>query len=318
VIDVPRLLLALGIRSKRRGRRWEALCPSPEHDDRHPSWAILDDQQSERHGTHRCLACGFGGRPVDLVVAVLGCSRKEARAWLRAGDYDVPSFEVVVQQREPTRPKLLEGLPPEVRFDAFDRWPPAAQLYLDRRRLGREVVERWGLGYVPAAAKSPLHGRVVIPVREAPGRLRTYQARDYTGRAPTRYLTPSRGPVAILGQEHWPAPTERRAVVVVEGPFDALAAHAAAHEPVAALLGSPVDRNGEPNTWQVNRLVTFKRVVLLTDPDPAGRKAANALLGVLVRWTKVVLVDLPEGSDPAKLWEVDPDFLSRMLSSACE
>jgi DNA primase len=312
VIDVPRLLTSLGLNAKRQGRKWYAICPNPEHADRKPSWWMLDDEQSERHGSHRCYGCSFGGKPEHLVALVLGCSRAEARAWLRDGDYDVPSFEVTMQQRERTGPRVLTEVPPEVRFGELWMWPPAAQLYLDGRRLGQDTVERWGLGYVPAATKCPLHGRVFIPVREVPGRLRTYQARDFTGKAPTRFLTPAHGPVAILGQEHWPAPERRDTVVVVEGPFDALAVDAAAGVPVAALLGSRL------HPWQLTRLVTFRRVVVLTDPDAAGQQAADALRAALARWAQVQLVELPAGTDPAQLWQDDPEALRGVLRSAGE
>ena len=307
MIDIPRLLDALGIEYTRRGSQLRARCPHPDHEDRNPSWTIVIDE-GERHGFHHCFACQWGGGPVALVAAVLGLEPKDARAWLEDGDYNVTKLQLELDVS--TRPASGGmGVPPEVQFLPLARWPKAAREYLERRRVDAAIVERWGLGVVSATAKTQLRGRVFIPVLDDTGAFRTYQARAF-GKAATRYLTPSAGPPAIFGCQYWPALAERRVVVVPEGPFDAMAVDAATGLPVGSLLGS------NPQPWQLLRLATFPEVVVLTDPDAAGRKAAVALQAALARWTRVVLHELPAGRDPAQVYEDDPAELRAMLQFA--
>jgi DNA primase len=304
VIDVLRLLDALGIEYTRRGSQLRARCPHPDHEDLNPSWTIVADEGG-RHGFHHCFACQWGGGPVALVAAVLGLEPKDARAWLEDGDYAVTKLELELDVRE--RPAVAGlGVPPEVQFIPLERWPKAAREYLERRGFGAATVDRWGLGVVSATEKTQLRGRIFIPVLDDAGEFRTYQARAF-GKAATRYLTPTAGPPAIFGCQYWPAPVERQVVVVPEGPFDALAVDAATGLPVGSLLGS------DPQPWQLLRLATFRVVVVLTDPDAAGRKAATALQAALARWTRVVLHALPAGRDPAQVYEDDPVELRAML-----
>jgi len=155
------------------------------------------------------------------------------------------------------------------------------------------------------AAKGVLAGRVWLPIRDVDGQLVSWQARTYVGDT-LRYLTPDRTPVRVLcGAVHWPEPEDREVVVVVEGPFDALAVDQAVRLPVGALIGS------NPHPLQAVALSTFKHVVVLTDADDAGDKAAS-LLGGLGRWTQVHRVRLPEKMDPG---EAPPELLRDMLSA---
>jgi len=289
VIDLDRLLDALKIQTKRQGARLWAQCPNPDHDDHDPSWFVWNKPDDpDKHGRHRCFGCGFGGGPLALVVAVFGCEWREAKAWLKAGDLDVPILALELEVR-PTRRRTFK-IPEGVRFTPIDRWPTPFRRYALGRGIGSEEVEKWSIGY---AVDGDLRGRLVVPVREPDGVVRSYQARTILP-GQTKYLTPTGiRSGSILGVEFWPEDHhERKRVVVIEGPIDAIAVRRATGLPVGALLGS------EPNPSQLARLATFDQVDVLTDADAAGDKAARALEG-LGRWVKLRRLVLPRGKDAA-------------------
>lgn len=58
--------------------RGHGRCRLPGHDDKIPSFAILD-----RSNAFKCYACGRGGSDVDLVMEMLGLSFVEACKWLQ-------------------------------------------------------------------------------------------------------------------------------------------------------------------------------------------------------------------------------------------
>jgi DNA primase len=291
MIDVPALLDALEIRvEKRAGNRLWSTCPSPAHQDHDPSWYIWNDPDSLRHGKHRCYGCGFRGGPVALVREVLGGDWDEARDWLADGEVSHTPLNVLLEIREA---KAIEAVkPPEwVRFgESFADWPSSAVRYLEERRIGFDLVKRWGLGYIAKGDRS-LAGRIWLPIRDTTRRLRTWQARTYIDDE-IRYTTPDRVRTPILyGAEHWPEMGDRKVLVTVEGPFDVLAVDRATRLPVGGMIGS------NPSPSQMAEMATFPDVVGLSDADAAGDKVWEALRG-LSRWTRLTRVRLAEGADP--------------------
>jgi DNA primase len=301
VIEVPRMLAELGIpiaRKRSAGRIW-APCPNRDHDDKDPSWYIFDLPGDPRHGRHRCFGCGWRGSPRDLVEEVLGVGRDEAQAWLDG--VSRPILDVHVVERPVTTAGVL--VPKGVDFNP-DPWPGMAAAYLARRGVTREQAARWGMG---VAMRGTLAGRIVVPVRDVSGVLRTWVARTFLEGEPTRYLTPDRWRRGVLaGESLWPR--ERDTVVLVEGVLDAIATEGATGLPVAALLGS------DPVPEQLVALSTWRRVLVATDNDPAGEKAA-ARLAVLGRHVECRRVELPPDADPGGL---DPITLRECVLQACD
>jgi hypothetical protein len=293
MIDVPALLEALGIRvEKRAGARLWSVCPSPDHDDHDPSWYIWNDPEGLRHGKHRCYGCGFRGGPAALVREVRGGDWDDARAWLADGSISHTPLDIHLEIREA---KTIAAMrPPEwVRFgESFADWPTLAVRYLTgrKRRIDFDTVRRWGLGFITKGDRT-LVGRIWIPIRNGRRELVTWQARTYVDDE-LRYTTPDRVRTPILyGAEHWPDPEDRRVLVVVEGPFDALSVDRATRLPVGAMIGS------NPSSLQISTMATFPTVVVMSDADAAGDKIWEELCG-LGRWTNVVRARLAPGADP--------------------
>jgi DNA primase len=294
-LDVPRLLARLGIVATRQGREWVAICPNPGHKDRAPSWRIRDEVGSPRHGAHHCWPCGLGGGPPGLVVAMRGCSYRDAYAWL--GDDAAPAIEIPDRIETHVVNVHHRGFAFSlgVDFGALDEWPTPPRRYALSRGIEAWQVERWGIGY---AIEGRLSGRLVIAYRDADGIARGYTARDYVGQD-KRYLEPSsfENPDRniMFGEQRWSQ--SRDVVYVTEGAINALAVERAMPGvSLAAIAGS------ELRTIQAAKLSSFDRVRILTDPDAAGDKAAS-YLGALGRHCQVDRVRLPVGEDAASLSE---------------
>lgn len=318
---MAQVLERLGVVYERRGARLLARCPA-HAPDRSPSWSVA--WRGDGAGLHYCFACGFGGGLVDLVARVRGfagvrtpmdtdldveeMARDEARAWLDAVEEAAPE-PVPGGVRVEARAARAFALPGGVEFGPVEGWvTPAARYVLERRRISPGQVARWGLGY---AVHGRLAGRVVIPVRDRAGRLRTYMARAF-GDAPKRYLYPRReegaDPAALFGEEHWPALSggRRSCVVVCEGAFNALAVDRALRGRVAvAALGG-----AEVHAEHLAKLASFARVVVLTDADAAGERAARDLGAGLTRHCYVYRADPPAGGD---IDEVEPAEVVRVI-----
>lgn len=303
-IDVERLLTALGIKARREGKKWAALCPG--HDDKDPSWRIVDDPRSKRHGSHYCFACGFSGGPWELVAHVRDITLDEAGRWVRAEmlgeraleDDDVP--KVVIRGRPTASREML--LPRGVVIPSLDgsEWFAPAVEYLDRRGVPAWQRERWHIGY---ATRGRCSMRVVVPV-VTKGRLLTYVARAFVNDpdmprydAGRRTDPGCRPDVALFGEPAFEAPDadgRRSVAVVTEGVFKALAMERAGARNPCAVLGS---QNLGPE--KVALLASFRVVLLAMDPDKAGDASADFLGSMLSRWCDVRRVPLTIAPDDA-------------------
>lgn len=293
-VDVPDLLARLGVEVVRPdGRELWALCPL--HPDTDASFQIRSDPGNERNGWWRCFGCHDGGGPARLVEEVLGLDRREAAEWIADSRVLPPArFRVgldVVDRGSPI------ALPAGVVVAPVTEWVAPARRYVESRGITPVQVDRWGLGY---ATRGRMRFRVVVPIRDARGRLVSYTGRTFTHDA-KRYLEPSREerPVAgaVFGEECWPV-TDRGSgtVVVVEGVFDALAAERVRPDlSVAAACGSDFHPS------HASKLATFGRVAVVSDPDRAGDAYAEELGAALRRYCEVVRVRPAEGRDLADL-----------------
>ena len=297
MIEPENLLARLGIEWRPRGKRLVALCPSPDHDDHKPSWAAWSDERGRFR--HRCLSCGFGGGPANLVMAVLKCDRRAAHDFLdsseSAGPPPPPGIRVEV--REPARKTV--DVPDEVWLEELEKWPAPARRYLEKRRVTERERQRWGLGY---AVDGTLAGRVWIPVYDRGLGLVSWTARAFDGDDQKYDSSKNAAINTLLGEHLWPSYRDLGATcVVVEGPFDAIAVDAACGARVAALRGSATGAK-TINPGQAAKLTQFPNLVIATDPDKAGEGAANLIQG-LARWCLIRKATL-YGDDCAKIYEV--------------
>jgi DNA primase len=316
-VDVERLLRKLKIDFERDGVECVALCPNPTHVDGKPSWSIVDNDATDAHGLHNCFSCGFGGTPIDLVMAHFGfAERRSAFDWLERKKMFDDSPEPLTLSVKVTKTKDVEESTGEYHYPSgvidppkpIGEWPkPIRDYILNTRQVTPRQIDKWRITY---ATRGKFEGRVVIPIRDFDMILRSCFARNFLKNGRAKYLNPvgkgALGP--IFGEAFWPPPQFRKgsSVVVCEGALNALACERAGIRNVAALGGSNVDKE------HIRKLATFGEVVILTDADASGNKAARKF-APLGRWTKLRRVKLPKGLDANDL---DVSELAKALTNA--
>lgn len=152
VRDQASLLEVIGdhVKLSRRGRDWVGLCPF--HGEKTPSFHVHPDR-----GFYFCFGCQMGGDALSFVREVNGYSFREAVKHL-AAQYGVslPEESAETAREDARKRKVLDDAYALTAFaQAFFRESlvelqgARCRAYIDERRLSRESVERYALGFAP-------------------------------------------------------------------------------------------------------------------------------------------------------------------------
>jgi DNA primase len=316
-------VIAEHVQLKRTGKTWKALCPF--HQEKTPSFHVNPDRQ-----IFKCFGCGEGGDVLHFVMQFEKLSFPEAVELLagRAGIPLPPRGGFAPAEEQSVYP-VLEWAATLYRRELDGRTGEAARAYLERRGIGRETVERFGLGWAPAgwsflvgAAEKryapPLlqraglavendrggfydrfRGRLVIPIRSPLGRAIGFGARTLGDEEP-KYLNSPETEVFTKGRTLYGLPEAREALkargeaIVVEGYLDAITLSQAGFTHVVASCGTAFT---EDQARVLRRYVD--RALLVFDGDLAGLRAAWKSAGVFLGvGLDVRVLGLPEGHDP--------------------
>ena len=117
-----------------------------------------------------------------------------------------------------------------------------------------------------------MSGRIVIPIRDENGSLVAYAGRSIAGEEPRYKLPPGFHKGRVLYNRF---AVSGEVVVLVEGFFSCIKVSAAGF-PCVALMGATFSEAQE-------MLLDFKRVILLLDPDEAGRESVAGILPRLAK-----------------------------------
>lgn len=279
--SVERVLRGLGLETMLIGTRWWGeRCPLPGHAEHNPKhrWTnffVRDDKASSYARTYHCYSCKGSGKLPELVMQVKGLPYREALDWLAAlDDGSAEAAPILAVRIQPHVVGRGLRMPPGVEFPEWRDWIDTPRRYVESRGITAAQVARWGIGY---AVDGPLEGRIVIPTFRAGGVLANYQARSYVGHD-VRYLsTPERDHpdlAALWGEHLWPSPDERSTLIVFEGAINGLAIERALDGwmvSLGGLHGSLVDHR------RAMKFIGWRSIVIATDPDPAGERAAMAI-----------------------------------------
>jgi DNA primase len=207
--------------------------------------------------------------------------------------------------------------------------------YLEQRGVTADTAAFFGLRYchsggytvetATGGVRQDYSGRVIIPVFDLEGVLRTFQGRDITGKKEPKYLFPpglsASGKFLYNGHNAWQA----EHVVVGEGAFDVISIHAAMQDDpslrsVAAIgtfgmhLSAGHDGNDQLDAFLALRRSRLRTVTFMWDSEPAALKAAlsaaKKLHGVGLNANVAIL---PKGKDPN---EVSPAVLRHAFLNA--
>ena len=134
-------------RLRKAGRRHQGLCPL--HKEKTPSFSVDPEQ-----GLFYCFGCGQGGDAIQLHMKLSGDDFPAAIESL-ARRYGIPLPSRRVSRRggreEPDLERVLEAAAEFFRGRLADSTGP--RKYLEGRKIGSEIVERYGLGYAPCHFK---------------------------------------------------------------------------------------------------------------------------------------------------------------------
>lgn len=193
--------------------------------------------------------------------------------------------------------------------------------YLQARGIGIEVIQYLGWRFCDKGffaytnpegnpARQDYSKRVIIPVRDMDGVIRTFQGRDITGTSERRYLFPPG--VAGTGRFLYNANQARGAetIVLVEGAFDAAATIQALAEDktqsvgVVGTFGKKISMGVSGEFDQLTQLYQLKqegarRFIIMWDGEPQTiATACDEGLALARLGFEVYIALLPTGKDP--------------------
>jgi DNA primase len=314
---------------KKAGNTWKGLCPF--HGEKTPSFQVSPDK-----GFFYCFGCQAGGDvfkfvelqekvgfqdAVRLLAHKFGMAIPEATAGDDGGD--AQEREALLKIHELAGRRFAEQLAGAA--------GTRARQQLAARGIGRETIERLGLGYaLPSRealkawllkqgfeprlllrsglvvqrengeAVDRFRGRLMIPICRDSGSVVAFGGRAMEAEQQPKYLNSPETPIYSKGRTLYGLNLTKAEIrrlgyaVLVEGYFDFAQALQAGVGPVVASCGTAL------TAQQAHLLRRFaSKVVLSYDPDAAGQGAAErSSLLLVAEGFQVNVALLPPGDDP--------------------
>jgi DNA primase len=322
---------------RRVGSRWMGLCPF--HDERTPSFSV--NAEERLYYCFGCGAKGDAIAFVRETEALDFRDAVEQLAERCGVELELEREDPRAEERRRRRDRLLFLLDRTARFYATYLWESgearAAREYLIGRGLEEEVLREFRVGYAPSAwdrvsvsaqrdgfkpeelAAAGLaqrgrggslydrfRGRIVFPLADARGRVLGYGARALRDSQQPKYLNTAEGELYHKGRQLFgidlarPHAARAGRAVVVEGYTDVLALHQAGLRESVAIMGTAMTQE---QLTELGRAVgRGGKVYLALDADRSGREAMlRAARGARDQEIELLVVELPEGADPAEL-----------------
>ncbi len=319
------------------GGSLKGLCPF--HDEKTPSFQVTPSR-----GFYYCFGCGESGDAISFVRKINNLSFAEAVEHL-AEKYGVQLrfTEGPGGQRENpgSRLRILEANGVAAEYYAEQLLTPdavVARQFAQGRGFGREVAEKFGLGFAPTSGRALgqhlrgrgyreeeliaaglmrqggwdfFQGRAIWPIKDAGGLVLGFGARKLydDDRMPAKYLNTPETPVYKKSHVLYGLDLARTNIgkksqaVIVEGYTDVMAAHVAGVDTAVASCGTAF---GDDHARLIQRLLggdAFHGEVIFTfDGDAAGQKAALKVFSGDHHFAAQTYVAVePSGLDPCDL-----------------
>ncbi|MBQ6971927.1 MAG: DNA primase [Synergistaceae bacterium] len=326
---------------RRTHRGWSGLCPF--HDDKAPSFHVYDDTQS-----YYCFACHESGDIFTFVMKTRNLTFPEAVSIL-AEEAGIDTRSLGTQGAEKIRTLHDVLNMSQEYFTSCMKRLPAGRAYLERRGIGPEIADAYGLGYVTdswdglikflsgkgVASRMMIdaglvvdsekgmydrfRGRVMFPVRDVAGRIIAFGGRAIVPDVGAKYINSPESEIYRKRSNLYMLDAAGRFIrdkgysILCEGYMDTLRLHMAGFRESVASLGTSLTDE------QARLLKRFAdRCCICYDGDPAGQKAALRGMYILAEnGLDVRVVRLPEGKDPDDfLRENTPADFRKVLDDA--
>lgn len=305
------------------------VAPCPFHQETKPSFSV-----NPEGGFYYCFGCQASGDIIEFYRAINGLEFGEAvEALAREAGLEIRKRPEYRAPGEISRSQCLDmhALAAVFYRQMLGRGPgQAARDYIARRGLSPETVERFGLGWAPAAwneLRDHLRGRgfseaaaekaglvsksskgtyydrfrerLIFPIMNLSAQTVAFGGRSLADGDGPKYLNSSETPIYTKGEHLYGLYQARRAmshsksVLLTEGYVDVLSLHQFGFENSCGVLGTALTPE------QVHRLSGLVgQVDLVFDGDRAGRKAAlRSAEMILTQGLKCRVLCLPEGED---------------------
>ena len=332
---------------KRAGSTMKGLCPF--HVEKTPSFTVSPERES-----WHCFGCGEHGDVFTFVMKRDGIDFREALGRLaeRAG----VELSAAGAREDRRRKRLRDALEAaiawyrEVLRQARQAEP--ARRYLAERGFTDEILDRFAIGFAPdswdalvkrlasrgfsseemvAAGLASMgqrgrpvdrfRRRIIIPIRDASGRATGLGGRVMPDGDGPKYLNSPATALFDKSRTLYGIDLARAAIrsekvaVIVEGYTDVMAAHQAGFTNVVASMGTALTRG------QVDIVTRYADAITLAyDVDLAGEAATERglleELGPSQSVTKLRVMRVPAGKDPAELLQTDPDAWREGIENA--
>jgi DNA primase len=311
---------------KKSGQNYKGLCPF--HSEKTPSFIVSPSKQ-----LYHCFGCGSGGDVFNFLVQYENLSFPETVRILakKAG------IKIEVKTRDPRLKTEKESLlkvnkTAEEYFHKILIGPQGkvTREYLFKRGIKDKTIEDFKLGFsLPAwggllttmgeRGYSPeilqktgliipredrkgyydrFRGRIIFPIYNIEGDVIGFGGRVLDDTLP-KYLNSPETLIYRKGENLYALNKakdyiRKEPLILVEGYMDVIALHQAGITNTAATLGTALTKG------HLKAITRFtKKVVIIFDADPAGKKAASMGLDIFIEGgIDVRIVSLPSGDDP--------------------
>jgi DNA primase len=320
---------------KRAGSRFKGVCPF--HDEKTPSFVVTPTL-----GIYKCFGCQKGGNALNFLMEIENMSYVEAAKSL-AKRYGVELIETGVTDSDEYREsqKLRENI--QIVLDYASRFFTQNLLdteegkaiglpYFKERGYSMETINKWGLGYSPAAWEALVHdagtqgytlsnlelaglirkkengdyfdlyrNRVMFPIHSVSGKIIAFAGRKMTNGDPApKYVNSPETELYKKSEILYGIFQAKNAIKVenkvflTEGYTDVITLNQYGVENVVASSGTALT----PGQIKLLRRFTSD-ITVVYDGDKAGIKASLRGINLLLAEDlNVRVVPLPEGEDP--------------------
>ena len=306
-IDIVDLVSESGVKLRRSGRNHTGFCPFHSN-TKTPAFVVWPET-----GTWRCFGeCNEGGDIFKFVMKKEGWDFKESLRYLaeRAG-VELQQFTPQQKEQAEASDNLRTLLEEVALFYHQQLKTPAGKKTLDylreKRGLTDETIESFTLGYSPPGWDNVLkhfterghtepdlmdagllsendqgrrydrfRDRLMIPIRDARGRMAGFGARTMDPEGLPKYLNSPQTDIFDKGRLLYGLDRARKAIrssdqaVIVEGYLDVITPHQAGFENIISPMGTALT---EDQLRMIKRYTPGNHIVLALDPDAAGQKA---------------------------------------------
>jgi len=299
---------------------YKGLCPF--HKEKTPSFNVNTTLQ-----IFKCFGCGAGGNSATFLMRIENIPFPEAvRRLAERGHVTLPDNETP-EDKELKRLQQVCETVATLYTRSLNNSPAAshARDYLARRGLPAEILAKFRLGWSNgnevfdakihpallerAGITSPgqigrpydrMRNRLVIPITDEAGRVIGFGGRTLDDNVQPKYLNSPETPLFSKSRSLYTLNFAKEGMrrtgkaIVVEGYFDAIAAHAHGVTNTVAVLGTSLT---EAQLSMLKRLAPVLCIVY--DEDNAGNEAALRGLDLATQaGFEVRVVRLPKGADP--------------------